>query len=742
MKLFMISGRIQIDLYKVAQRDYKLPSYKLDKVAEYFYQEDILKIIKDNDQIIIYTKNISILEVGNYIKIILDDDSNDIKYKIIEINHENKYFLIDVKNNTMNDIDEFLLPNLKLKWGLAKDDIKPSDIFKLHEGSSSDRKIIANYCIQDCALVNHLINKLEILTNNISMANVCSVPLYYIFFRGQGIKCLSLVAKQCRLKDIVIPVLKKKDDDEDASFEGAVVFEPKKGFYKKPIPVLDYNSLYPSSIISKNVSHEMLVIDPKYDNLPDYIYYDVEYNSQKNVDDNTLNNEIIKCRFAKSKDSTKFGIIPDILMELLAKRKQTKKLMEKEPDEFKKKILDGEQNALKVTANSIYGQLGAPTSPILLKHLAACTTAIGRTMLKKARDFVENNLIDILDEIYQVINNDDHVELLFKKYIADRDSNFEKELLIFLPDLFNNYLIKPDVVYGDTDSIFINMDLKLKNGFDVYDKKSLSMCIFLGKISSKFLKINLPFPHNMEYEKTFYPFALMEKKKYIGNKYESDPNKYKQTSMGVVLKRRDNAGCVKKLVGGIVNIMMNEIDIDKTIKFVKKEVKKLLDGKYPMKDFITSKTLKGNYKNRDRIAHVILADRMTKRDPGNAPAINDRIQFAVIEKTLKKGEKILQGEIIEHPDFIKENKLKIDYIFYLTNQIMNPAIQFLALVHPNPTEIFNVFINEYNNKKKGIQNMNNIGLFIKDEGDDFLNISNDMIVNLMKINENSKPRKK
>ena len=188
--------------------------------------------------------------------------------------------------------------------------------------------------------------------------------------------------------------------------------------------------------------------------------------------------------------------------------------------------------------------------------------------------------------------------------------------------------------------------------------------------------------------------------------------------------------------------MMNEIDIDKTIKFVKKEVKKLLDGKYPMKDFITSKTLKGNYKNRDRIAHVILADRMTKRDPGNAPAINDRIQFAVIEKTLKKGEKILQGEIIEHPDFIKENKLKIDYIFYLTNQIMNPAIQFLALVHPNPTEIFNVFINEYNNKKKGIQNMNNIGLFIKDEGDDFLNISNDMIVNLMKINENSKPRKK
>lgn len=102
----------------------------------------------------------------------------------------------------------------------------------------------------------------------------------------------------------------------------------------------------------------------------------------------------------------------------------------------------------------------------------------------------------------------------------------------------------------------------------------------------------------MEYEKTFYPFAIMEKKKYIGNKYENNIYKFKETSMGIVLKRRDNAKCVKKIVGGIVNIMLNEIDIDKTIIFVKKEIRKLLNGKYPIADFITSKTLKSNYKNR------------------------------------------------------------------------------------------------------------------------------------------------
>ena len=77
--------------------------------------------------------------------------------------------------------------------------------------------------------------------------------------------------------------------------------------------------------------------------------------------------------------------------------------MENESDPFKKSIYDGKQNALKVTANSIYGQLGASTSPVCLKPLAAATTAVGRDMLKKARDFVENSLIPILKEIYKSV---------------------------------------------------------------------------------------------------------------------------------------------------------------------------------------------------------------------------------------------------------------------------------------------------------------------------------------------------
>jgi DNA polymerase elongation subunit (family B) len=190
------------------------------------------------------------------------------------------------------------------------------------------------------------------------MATVCHVPLHYIFFRGQGIKSLSLVSKTCRKEGFLIPVMKKDQNDESievVGYEGATVFEPEIGFHRKPIAVKDYNSLYPSSIISKNVSHETIVTSPEYDNLPGYIYYDVAYNNQ--------NGSQTYCRYAKKIDEfldsnpnkSKFGIIPSILAFLLNERKATKKEMQKESDPFKKNILDGKQNALKVT------NLPAPT---------------------------------------------------------------------------------------------------------------------------------------------------------------------------------------------------------------------------------------------------------------------------------------------------------------------------------------------------------------------------------------------
>jgi DNA polymerase elongation subunit (family B) len=724
-------GIVQIDLLKVVQRDYKLSKYSLDAVSENFIQDIINKYtIIDNNTLEIESKNLHFLKVGNYVKLISqveleyglkeevegeeDEDEGycNEKYKILSIN-ENKMI---IQGKDINFTDEGIKDLGKgLKWGLVKDDVKPNDIFRLQKGTSSDRKIIAEYCIQDCVLVIKLLAKLEILTNSISMANVCHVPLYYLLIRGQGIKSLSLVSKKCRGKQYLIPVL-DKNQISDASYEGAIVFDPKIGYYQTYIPVLDYNSLYPSSIIDRNISHETIVIDSQFDNLPDYEYNNVTY---KNGDGTTTT-----CRYARNKN--KLGIIPEILQELLTERKITKKLMEKEPDAFKRSILDGKQLALKVTANSLYGQLGASTSPICMKELAASTTAVGREMLETARSFVENNLIPILlmyNDAY-IANDNDKIEELNNKYLKDKSPDTQKFIKESVLDFFSKYTAKPEVIYGDTDSIFNNMNIKDKNtGELLTTKEGLIQGIRLGQLSSIFIKINLRHPHNLEYEKTFYPFWIGRKKGYVGNKYEDNPNKFKQSSMGISIKRRDNANIVKKVIGGLINIMMNENDIDKAINYIKSSTQNLLNGNYPITDFITTKTLRATYKGLkiksdnngksgdsgtwfwDDVecgqAHVKLCQRMKSRDPGNAPVINDRIPFVTVYVEKKKGVKLLQGDIIEHPDYIKENNIKIDYLFYLTNQIMNPAVQFLELLTKNPSGLLNEYIKKEELKRAG-----------------------------------------
>jgi DNA polymerase elongation subunit (family B) len=182
-------------------------------------------------------------------------------------------------------------------------------------------------------------------------------------------------------------------------------------------------------------------------------------------------------------------------------------------------------------------------------------------------------------------------------------------------------------------------------------------------------------PHDLEYEKTFMPFALLAKKRYVGMLYEMDPNKCKRKSMGIVLKRRDNAPIVKDIYGGILDILMKKQDIHEAIEFTKHCIRDMLDEKIPMRKLIITKSLRGFYKNPRTIAHKVLAERIGKRDPGNKPKVGARIPFAYIQTKGKR----LQGDKIEHPDFIKTHHLKLDYSIYITNQIMKPILQLFAL---------------------------------------------------------------
>ena len=235
----------------------------------------------------------------------------------------------------------------------------------------------------DCELCIHLLLLLDIIPNNIGMAIVSSVPLSYIFLRGQGIKISSLVTKECSKENIRIPTLKNFNDKENKNegFEGAIVLEPDTGLYlEDPISVVDFASLYPNSICEKiyhiNLylhSEEIDEYPEKYNwifeqNIPhtkitydDYIY-ELKGKTVHKIKANTQTT----CYFV-DRDVT-FGIIPKTLTKLLQQRKNTRKLIKLTNDENKKKVLDGLQLAYKVTANSVYGQTGAKQVVYPLKN--------------------------------------------------------------------------------------------------------------------------------------------------------------------------------------------------------------------------------------------------------------------------------------------------------------------------------------------------------------------------------------
>jgi DNA polymerase elongation subunit (family B) len=128
------------------------------------------------------------------------------------------------------------------------------------------------------------------------------------------------------------------------------------------------------------------------------------------------------------------------------------------------------------------------------------------------------------------------------------------------------------------------------------------------------------------------------------------------------------------------DVLMNEKSVPKTVYAIQRVINDMIEGKYGLEYLTITKSLKAYYADPSRIAHKALADRIGERDPGNKPKPNDRLGFVYIDIPAQPGKTILQGDRIETPEYIRNHELKPDYEFYITNQIMKPIIQVLAIV--------------------------------------------------------------
>jgi DNA polymerase elongation subunit (family B) len=676
LRYVVMSGRLQVDMYSYFRRNFNLSSYKLDDVASQNISDDIKKIANVDHPTLgkcteLYTKNLIGLHAGDFIHIEVSSFTSDYymdgkKFTVLAIEEKDGYKVLLIADHHADIIDK----TKKLRWGMAKDDVSPQDIFRMSNGTDAERAVVAKYCIQDCNLVHHLMRKIDVLTEYMEMSNLCSVPINFLVFRGQGIKLTSFVAKKCMEKGYLMPDLEK--GKMDGGYEGAIVLPPKTKIYiDEPVACVDYSSLYPSSMISQNYCHSSKVWAKEYDlngklvkeegekdRAGNYIYYGLSKYEYVEVEFDTFEWRRNPERPAAKAVKTKVGkrvvcwaqlpnneksVMPSILMELLKAREDTKKKAKKAADPFMANILDKRQLAYKVTANSLYGQCGARTSTFYEKDVAASTTATGRMSITYARRIIE--------EIY-----------------AERVCQTKNHGLI---------MTNAEYVYGDTDSVFFIFNLTNKDtGEKIVGKDALEITIELAQEAAHYSSMFLKPPMNLAYEKTLMPFALLSKKRYVGILYEEDPNKGKLKYMGLSLKRRDSCDYLKDTYGQIINIIMSGQSVQSAIQYLDSSLTDLIKGNVPTDKLAITKSLRSYYKNPQQIAHRVLADRIGQRDPGNMPKPGDRIKFLHV---VNQNKKALQGEKIETPEFILDNKLKLDFGFYVSNQLMKPLCQFLGL---------------------------------------------------------------
>ncbi|KAL4063167.1 DNA polymerase family B-domain-containing protein [Scleroderma yunnanense] len=312
------------------------------------------------------------------------------------------------------------------------------------------------------------------------------------------------------------------------------------------------------------------------------------------------------------------GLLPTILEDLISARKRAKADLKKETDSFKRAVLDGRQLALKISANSVYGFTGATIGKLPCLPISSSVTAYGRQMIEKTKQEVEAEFC-----------------------------------------LSNGHTYNAEVIYGDTDSVMVK-----------FGPTDLKTVMDLGSQAAEFVTAKFAKPIKLEFEKVYFPYLLINKKRYAGL-YWTKPDKYdKMDSKGIETVRRDNCRLVQTVIETCLHKMLIDRDVKGAEEYTKHIISDLLQNKVDMSQLVITKALaKSDYAAKQ--AHVELAERMRQRDAGSAPALGDRVAYVIVKGI--KGAAAYEKS--EDPLYVLENNIPIDTKYYLENQLSKPLMR-------------------------------------------------------------------
>uniref|UniRef100_A0A671SA81 DNA polymerase n=1 Tax=Sinocyclocheilus anshuiensis TaxID=1608454 RepID=A0A671SA81_9TELE len=321
------------------------------------------------------------------------------------------------------------------------------------------------------------------------------------------------------------------------------------------------------------------------------------------------------------KSSVRKGLLPEILENLLSARKRAKAELKKETDPFKKQVLDGRQLALKISANSVYGFTGAQVGKLPCLEISQSVTGFGRQMIEQTKQLVESRYT-----------------------------------------ISNGYQADAKVVYGDTDSVMVKLGVA-----------TVQETMNLGKEAADWVSSHFVPPIKLEFEKVYYPYLLINKKRYAGLYFSSNAEHHdKMDCKGIETVRRDNCPLVANLINTCLQNILIDRDPDGAVAHAKEVISDLLCNRIDISQLVITKELTRTAQEyAGKQAHVELAERMRKRDAGSAPNLGDRVPYVII----KAAKGVAAYMKSEDPIYVLENNIPIDTQYYLEQQLSKPLLR-------------------------------------------------------------------
>jgi DNA polymerase zeta len=492
-------------------------------------------------------------------------------------------------------------------------------------GNSRDLAKVLSYHLSRVQLDLHLLDENELVARTSEQARLLGIDFYSVFSRGSQFKVESLMLRIAKPENFILISPSRKQVGQQNALECLpLVMEPQSAFYTSPVLVLDFQSLYPSVMIAYNYCYSTYlgrVVQWRGQNKMGFTDYAREAGLIAALEGHI---NIAPNGIMYAKPEARKSLLAKMLGEILETRVMVKSGMKVEKDDRQlQRLLNNRQLALKLIANVTYGYTSASFS--------------GRMPCSEIADSIVQTGREILEKSIALIHS-------VEKWGAE-------------------------VVYGDTDSLFIH--LKGRTRDEAFE---------IGKeIASTITEMN-PRPIKLKFEKVYHPCVLLAKKRYVGFKYES-PN---QTTpdfddKGIETVRRDGTPAIQKIQEKALKILFRTADLSQVKYYFQSQCSKLMRGRVSIQDFIFAREVKlGTYSDKGPPppGALISAKRMLE-DPRTEPQYGERVPWVVIAGA--PGARLIDRSVAPEV-LLNDDQNELDAEYYISKALIPPLERIFNLV--------------------------------------------------------------